>query len=313
MTRSLFRTFAVLYQITPGDGAGGGQGAGSGAPAGSPATTSPAVPAGGGQPTGAGGAGAPAGTGGVPATQQQYSFPEDRSDWIPRYRYEPLAKAAQRAQQLERDLQTQQQRFAAAMGINPGRQRDPEAERVRNALMEVLGPDAAALFDPKTVQAIQQLRQLQESGQIGELTGLRDSYWNRHATNAARTAVAEYAKHAGIDPKALPPNTMIRMARLLQLHIEEDQTGQRQYRFENDDPSLMEEFMQEITGMFIAPQRAAASRVTAQQVQTNRALPDTTGGGNIPGNGAGAAGDPPQKLRGKDLRDAARNFVLANR
>ena len=199
------------------------------------------------------------------------------------------------------------------MGLTPQQTRDPEVERVRNALFEVLGPEAGQLFDPQNIQLLKQLRQMQESGTFGELTGMRDSYWQRHANTAARNAVAAYAKAAGIEAEQLPPNTMIRMARLLQLHIEEDETGRRQWRFENDDPSLMDEFMQEISGMFINPMRTAATRNTAQQVQINRGLPDTTGGGNIPGNGAGAAGDPPQRLRGKDLREAARNFVLQNR
>jgi hypothetical protein len=287
--RKLF--FAVFY-------------APDGAPSGAPAATlepssSPApAPAPSGAPSGAGTPPATATPGGPAAPT--FNFPEDRKDWIPPYRYN---QAAERARQLEVALETERQRVRALAGFGDegrgGRPRfSPEEQRVAEAIGKLL-PGSELLARPE----LQQLVELMQSGQLQEALGLVGSYWGRHAQSYGRQLVDTYAKAIGADPKSLPPNAMRRLAGVFQQYIAEDRTGERTSRYENEDPALLSEFAAELTGIFIEPVRRSATTAAATTVETNRRLPQQGPRGGIP------PGEPPKKLRGQDLRTAARDFV----
>ena len=114
-------------------------GGGAGAPAGSGA--SPAAPAAA-NPGGQSGTPAPsAPTGGAPAPTpagqpgpRQYTYAEDRSNWVPshvvRQRSEALAQA-------QRELEFERRRVAALTGVTRPEAPNPERDAIRNQLFQV--------------------------------------------------------------------------------------------------------------------------------------------------------------------------------
>lgn len=192
------------------------------------------------------------------------------------------------------------------MGYDEGARRDPQTEQVRSQFAQVFPELAPLLQNP---QALQQVLGLVQSGQLQELTGTTQAYWNRHAQTYARDMVAGYAKAIGVDPSTLSPRAVNRMALQLKAFIEEDPTGERQYRYEMGDPRLMEECLADVNGLFVDPVRRATNTAAARTVENNRRVPDAGPRGPVPAQG----GAPAQGRNRKDVREAARQFVLANR
>jgi hypothetical protein len=298
-----------LYLNQPGEGFGGGApaGGGAGAPAGSP----PAAPAGGAPPAAAGGgapasgsgggAGAPGGTpAGGGATQ--YSYQEDRSQWIPPHR---LNEVNQRYQALHGRFQEQERRVRALLGVDEASRRDPQTDAIRQQFFQVM-PELAPLA--QNPQQLNQLLQLVQSGQLNEILGTMQSYWGRHAQTTARDLVSQYAKAINVDPSTIPPRAVQRMAMHLKSFIEEDQTGERQMRFEHGDPRLVEECLADVQGLFVEPVRRSTNVGAAQNVERNRQLPNQGPRGAVPPQGGG------QQPRSRaETREAARQFVLNNK
>jgi len=280
---------ALFYLCYAPEGAPSGGGpAGAPDPSPSPAPA-PAAPA----PSG-GGAPGSSGTPGGPASPA-FSYPEDRGDWIPPHRFK---EHRQQLERLQRQYDIAQARVRSLAGLEPETRRDPAQEQLRNAFSEVM-PELKLLSNPN----LQKVLELAESGQLDQVLGLERAYWGRQAHSYGRQLVDTYAKAIEVDAKTLPPTTMRRMATLFQQFVGEDPTGERVARYENEDPELLSEFVKDMTGVFIEPQRRAAVTAAAATVEGNRRLPQQGPRGGVP------PPTPAPKLGAKERREAAREFV----
>jgi len=293
-----FPRFSTFFDV-PDAGAGAGappsaSSAPDPAPV-APAAGAPSAPA---SVSGSGGAAPGAG-----APSSQFVYPEDRSKWIPPHR---LDEVQSRYRALEGRYRSLDDRIRILMGYDENARRDPRMEQVRSQFAEVFPELAPLLQNP---QALQQVLALAQSGGLQEIQGTTQAYWNRHAQTLARDMVAGYAKSVGVDPSTLNPRAVQRMALHLKTFIEEDPTGERQYRYEMGDPRLVEEALADVAGLFVDPVRRATNTAAARTVENNRRVPDAGPRGPVPAQG----GAPAQGRSRKDVREAARQFVLANR
>jgi len=225
----------------------------SSAPAGtSPASASP-VPAGN-QP--------PAGT--APAASQpaakQFTYTEDRSDWIPRHR---LSQVSQRTQQLQQQLEESQRRIQALAGVAPVDANAQEAEEVRTAFKQMF-PHLAKLDD----QRIDRLLKLAD--QSDQLETTANHHWQQHTQRMVGALETEIAEQLGVDE--LTPRQRQRLGEAYANALNRDYvTAQREgrqsdllRRHEAGDQTLIAEFAKEWVEDFVEPVRR---RATAAQVQ----------------------------------------------
>lgn len=286
-----------LFHETPTDGGAGG---GGGAPSPSPApaapapAASPAAPAPG---SGAGPAAAPSPTPAAPS----FTYGEDRSTWIPPHRLNEVTTRYRQEAEARRDLE---RRYRALAGLEQPRNTEHDAVR---AQFSTVFPELAPLLQHP--DQLQRVLALVQSGQLNEIAGTTQAYWARHAQQVSRDLVTRYAASVGVEPSTLGPRATNRMALQLKAFIEEDQTGDRQYRFEMGDPSLVEECLADMQGMFVEPVRRSTATAAARTVEQNRRLPEAGARGAVPPAAAAPAGPIDRKAR----REAARQFVLANR
>ncbi len=157
-------------------------GAGGGAPSSTPAPTATG-------PTPAGGAP----TGGTPA--QQFSYKEDRSDWIPRHRLNDESGKRQTLEQqltaVKADLEREQKRVRAALGVDPANPQAEEQAEVEEALTKILEkkyPGLAALqrLKPEQFDAIIQGAMAGQSAQDAAADTQRDAAFESCYSEAAK-------------------------------------------------------------------------------------------------------------------------------
>lgn len=294
----MFRHFRKFYAP---EGAAAGSG---GAADGSQPATSSAQPAAAGT-TDAGAAAASASA--SAAAANRYSYSEDRSNWLPPHRLDEVRRGEQtRYQQLEQryqDLDGRMRRF-----FDVPTPRDPRHEQLRSSIAEII-PELAPFMKGENAQQLTKLLELAQSGRLDDALGTTNSYWTRHANTYAREAALAYAKEIGKDLKDLPKNTVPRMALNLQAFIQEDRTGQRYQRYEMNDPSLIEEWLdQDIRPLYSTPLRSSLATQGARQVERNRRLPQGGQRGSMPAGG----GEKKAPLRGKELISAARRYAAGD-
>lgn len=276
MYRFLIPSFSTLFD-QPGDPGGGGAPAGApAAPASSPASQPPA--ASGGPASG----GPAAAAGGDPNARPA----EDRSHWIPPYRFNELS---QRLEQMRRQGEEREARIRSVFGVEPPA--NPQHQQIRAALLEIM-PELGLVGNKR--QQLERLLQFAESGQLDQLGQSETASWERHGTLVTQTAEEQFTQATGITLGGR------RMARELLDFIEEDRTRGRQKRYERADPSLVKEFVTELTKVYGAGRQPLAGPALVQQ---NRRLPAPGARGGMPPN-------LPAKRDRKQVSDAARQFVM---
>ena len=238
--------------------------------------------------------GAPGGSATGAPSPSQFTYAEDRSKWvdpnnpdspfIPAHRYnEAVQRERARAEAL-------QAKVRALMGIDAPE--DPRKQQMREALLEVM-PELREIGELK-----------QTAGQGGQAEA---AYWRRHGHEMSRTALAGVAKAMGKDAKDMPAGSRERVSRELLGFIRSDRTGERSARYEDGDPTLIEEFIGDLTGFWIQPTRQASVQANAQNVERTRRLPQTGPAGGVPP----AEGAPAPKSA-KEVHERARQRFLAS-
>jgi hypothetical protein len=252
-----FWHIALPLLDTPGDtGAGGG-----GTPAGTPGAG--ATGAGAEGQAGASGTPGAAGTAGttVPAGApgaKQFTYAEDRTDWIPRHRFNEVSQRAQKAQTLEQQLQESQRRIQALAGVAPQNGDEPEAAQVREAFGKLF-PHLAKLDDKQ----IEKIMRLAEQGDQIEST--TQHYWKQRGQEMVGRLEAKVAETLGADE--LSPRQKQRLGEFYVASLNRDHAiAQREgrqsdlvRRHEQGDPKLIEELAKEFEEDFIAPVRRHAT------------------------------------------------------
>jgi hypothetical protein len=199
-----------------------------------------------------------------------------------------------------------QQRVAAMLGI--GQQPDPEAQRVQQALIQMF-PGLEHL--QRNPQAFQRMVEMMTTGRLDEMAAAPDAVWRRHAADMGRTAVESFARQIGRQPKDLGPNAQRRMLSELNRFIREDPSGERATRYEQGDPSLIEELVADVTGFYGPTVQAGANNGVANQFARTRALP-SAGPRSAPGPQAAAGGPRAPFANKKERFNAMRQELLAS-
>lgn len=291
----------TIYFNTPGDG---GAGAGSGTPGG-PAPSDPGGSAAGGAsgapasatPSAPGGAPAPgvtppAGTGVQPpaAAPTQFSFPEDRSNWVPPTRIGEIAARTRQAE-LERD------RFRAMLEAGTGvRMREearvpPEVQEAQRVFASVF-PGVAQLesIAPLILQFMQAMQQggvrpeaFAQLPQVIESDGWR---WAQQGRQTLDTIHAAVAKDYGLE--TLTPRQQKVVGTAFMDWLQEDPA--RTQRYTLSDPRLTDEFLTEYRTGFVDPLRRASDAAAMAGGNRNAGLPRAPrSGGMVPPPAAPAA------------------------
>lgn len=190
-------------------------------------------------------------------------------------------------------------------GLEPQPQVDPRSEQIKGAMLEIM-PELRDVVGSKAELA--ELLEFVKAGGLKQLNNLQENFYGRHAHTVARSAVDKWAGVVGKKVNELPAGTVDMIANNLNLFIQQDPSGERYRRFSWGDESVMDEFIGQMRSMFVDPVRVQSTMTAAQQVETNRGLP-TQG----PAGAPAGSGEPPTKLRGKELREAARQHMLGNR
>lgn len=261
------RIFQLFFNVPDGTGPGG---APSGAPASTPSpapTTPSAAPAGtpaSGMP---GGGGAPAAAAGANPTGGSAPSEPDRSNWIPPYRFNELS---QRAATLEANYNSMMQRMRVLMGV--AEPPNPEHGRIQEAMFQVFPWLRNVHQNP---QLLDRLLHMTASGTFDQFGATGDAMWTRHAADMSRYGVDQLAKVMGKTSKDLGQAGLRRIARELQSYISEDQTGERQRRYEMGDQTLVDEMLTELTGFYVQPAQVQQAVQGAVQVARARSLPSS--------------------------------------
>jgi hypothetical protein len=239
-------------------------------------------------------AGVPGGSAAATPPASEFKYAEDRSTWvnpndpqnpfIPQHRYnEAIERERQRTQMLE-------SRVRALMGIDAPE--DPRKAQMREAIAELF-PE------------LKEIGQLRE--QAGQGGAAEAAHWRRHGHDMTRQAVSGLAKGMGREVKDMPANTRERVSRELLGFIRSDRSGERNARYEDGDPSLIDEFVADLTGFWIQPTRQAAVTANAQNVERTRRLPQTGPSGGVP-----PADAPAAPKTAKEVHERARQRFLAS-
>lgn len=267
MRFGMWRTTPDLVCYFETEGGGGGGAATGGNSAGTP------PPASGGASTGDSGSSAASATGGSgTAGKSVFTYPEDRSNWVPSHVLrERSDKFRQQQEALQRDLEYERRRVAALSGIEQPKPRlSAEQEQIRREFFELF-PEYAGLakLDASKLEKIAQLdfdaiqRANQETSQ---------RIWTNHGTQAVQYFSGKIKDAYGAD---VAPTTM---KRVLNAFVAEcGENVQMLQRYEAGDFSVIDEFMADWTKGFIDPVRKSATQLTPGQVAA-RKLP--RGGGS---------------------------------
>ena len=264
-----------------------GAGGGSSAVATPPVTSAPGADS-------APASGAPGGSAAPTPPPTEFKYAEDRSKWInpndPNSPYIPKHRFDETIQRERQAREILENKVRALMGIDAPE--DPRKQQMREALLEVM-PELREIGELK-----------QTAGQGGQAEA---AYWRRHGHEMSRTALAGVAKAMNRDVKDMPAGSRERVSRELLGFIRSDRTGERSARYEDGDPTLIEEFVHDLTGFWIRPARQASVQANAQNVERSRRLPQTGPAGGVPP----AEGAPAPKSA-KEVHERARQRFLAS-
>lgn len=236
--------------------------------------SAPSSPSGGGSATPAPSSAPTAAPSGSPSAEPAakptgYSYPEDRSRWIPPHR---LQQESQRRQELEHAIAERDRRIAALAGVTPQRPEEAQAEQARQAFLELF-PRFAKLND----ETLDRLITLAENADtIQETAG---ATWTRHGTHVLSSLIGKAQEMLG---GQLQPRAQTRLRQAFVSFIENDVTrAQRNgmaspllQRYEAGDETLLDEFLKDWADDFFVP---AQRKVTQQAVNRSRPVVSSTG------------------------------------
>lgn len=203
---------------------------------------------------------------------QQFTYKEDRSKWIPDTRFKEVNTGYQTEKQkretLERDLATAQGRIQALAGVNPKAPEEAEAEEIKAAFAKMF-PGLAKLGDEQIAKL---LSVAEHSDKLAETT---QNYWRNHGRQMIGKAHERIAEDLGGGD--LTPAQQKRIAREYIAFIEENDGAID--RHEAGDEKLIEEF----TKAFLGDWKDSIRRsVTSQETSRRPPLPSGKGRTAIP-------------------------------
>jgi len=243
-----------------GDGSQAGAGAsGTQTPAGTSAGVAPATP------------GAQSGATG-------YTYKEDRTDWIPRHRFNEVSTQAQRAKQLEADIVERDRKIAALAGTQTPDPDSKKAEAIREAFFNLPGMGIMRKFSALTDEQVDRLLAVPDHAEAATQAELRQ--WQRHGNEQVAYIGDKIAEAMNMDELTPRQTTAMRtqfsawIKSRATAEIETEGQSKTISRYEDGDAKLLDEFVKEYTDDFIAPARRTAAAHTSTRT---RAVPSSQG------------------------------------
>lgn len=274
-------TLSPFYDA-PNDGSGGGSSTDAGAAAVGAGAGSGAQSGAQGQPNGsqAGATTQPAGT--QQAGSQAYTYKEDRSNWIPKHRFDEVNTQAARARELEQQLEQERQRVRALSGVEPTDPNAQRAEQVREAFFNLPGMGIFRKLAELNEEQIDSL--LQVPDQVQQTQAQQMAGWQRHADEQIGYVADSIADAMGVEALDDDQKTDVRtqftawLKRTVNGELRSQGQSATLQRYEAGDKKLLDEFATAYSKRWVQPgQRANASRIVNRQ----RAVPNSGGGRTV--------------------------------
>jgi uncharacterized protein YeeX (DUF496 family) len=195
---------------------------------------------------------------------KQFTYNEDRTDWIPRHR---LNEVSRKAQDYERQLQEAQRRIEALAGVSGRSQQDPQLEEVREAFKNTF-PHLAKLDDRRIDRL---LKLAEQSDQIEETT---NHYWRSQGQKMTDALAGKLAEELGVEQ--LSPRQKSRFQEFYVNTLNRDfarsqaegRPSELLKRHEAGDQTLIEELAKEFVEDFVEPVRRRATAANVNRVNT---------------------------------------------
>lgn len=215
---------------------------------------------------------------GQPALPTAYTYKEDRSNWIPKHRFDQVNQEATRARQLDQELANERKRVQALAGVLPVDPSDAQTAKVREAFFQMF-PQIKHLAS-MTDEQIQQL--LQAPQHFAKANETEQKHWERHG-NQQVAAIADRVAEAMGAETLTPRQTeklrttfaaWIRHQAQSELQTSGGQGSPTLEKYENGDSSVVDAFVKEYVEDFVTPARRQQA---AQSVNRNRPVPNSSG------------------------------------
>ena len=212
----------------------------------------------------------------APPAEKTYSFKEDRTNWVAPDKHKAAETAVNRTarelESLKSQLSERDKRIAALAGITPPDPDAAEADKIAQAFFAL--PQFAHLKGV-TPELLDQVKALVADG--ASITAARDHVWNQHTDKFLSDLDAEFAAEIGVD--TLTPGQQRKLHAAFDAMVPSPQDAEAyatfKKRFEQADPKLIAEFVQEYKSDIIEPAR----RLATVPVMQRRAVP-RSGAGN---------------------------------
>lgn len=215
--------------------------------------------------------------------QSGFTYTEDRSKWIPPHRFNEVNTQAQRARDLESQLQQAQSRINALAGVTPSDPNSKKAEEVREAFFNLPGMGVFRKLSELSEVQIDSL--LQVPSQVQQTTQAEARQWQRHgdaqvAAVSERVAEALGAEELDADQQAdlrvafsawVRNNVKTDVEKYELRDVSESKVLQR---YEAGDPKLLDEFVARYTKNWVTP---GQRRSAAQTSTRTRPVPNSAG------------------------------------
>ncbi len=195
-----------------------------------------------------------------PPADKTYSFKEDRSNWVAPDKLraaETLTnRTAKELETLRIQITERDKRIAALAGIAPVDPDAAEADKIAQAFFAL--PQFAHLKGV-TPELLDQVKALVADG--ASITAARDHVWNQHTDKFLGDLDAAFADEIGAD--TLTPGQQRKLHAAFDAMVPSPQDAEKfatfKKQFEQADPTLIAEFVQEYKADIIEPARRLAT------------------------------------------------------
>lgn len=218
-----------------------------------------------------------------------FTYKEDRTDWIPRHRFNEVSQQARRAAELEAQIKERDAKIAALAGVTPKDPGAEKAEQVKAAFFQMF-PQFKHLSNLTDEQMQALITAPEKAGRVDQF---EQREWARHGKAQMSTLYSNVAEAIGAE--ALDDDQKADLRESFSAWFkgkcqqELEQSGGREsktlQRYEEGDPALLNEFTKRFTDKWVEPARR---KVTQQQL--TRVRPVVNSGGR----GVATANQPPK-------------------
>lgn len=242
------------------------------------------------------------GTGTQTVADKGFTFKEDRTDWLPRNRFNEVngkfTEAEKRAIKAEADLATERGRTRALAGLAPDDPKAADIAEIRESILSMF-PELGALKGLTK----EQLQEVLEAAQTARSSS--QASWQRHANTMLTDLDGETATGLGVDKLTPTQQAGVRRAyreeaaAAVQVRSAALKRGERDTletiatdndfvaRHERGDKALISEFVKAFLGDWYEPARRSVTASQARRMQRplprgeRTRLPITTGTAKI--------------------------------